>query len=328
MTPPSRGCAAREVPAPGGCPTPGWSASPGPGRRGTLEQRSAAVLPSGVGGGEVVRSGGRGRQSRTTPLGTHIGETLTQRLIRAVLFTCAIGAPTHLMGQAPSCQFRGTEDALAERSSPLDSVTVSLGTFTGKLCYGRPTVRGRAMIGGQLPYGMPWEMGANEPTTLHLPFPARVGSVDLDPGTFSLYAIPGEGDWTIVVNGNPDRWGVPISARPSVRLTSVASPCHPRYALSTSRRSRSRSGEPMTRAAPWCMSGSGSPSRYPSAAAEGLGGAQPVPSACACSTPVSRRMNVAPCPGAASTSTLPPCASATPLTIANPSPAPPPEEFA
>ena len=77
------------------------------------------------------------------------------------------------------------------------------------------------MIGGQLPYGTPWEMGANEPTTLHLPFPARVGSVDLDPGAFSLYAIPGEGDWTIVVNGNPDRWGVPISA--AVRAADVGS---------------------------------------------------------------------------------------------------------
>jgi hypothetical protein len=68
------------------------------------------------------------------------------------------------------------------------------------------------MIGGQVPYETPWEMGANEPTTLHLPFPARVGTVDLQPGSYSLYAIPGQDEWTIVVNGNPNRWGVPISA--------------------------------------------------------------------------------------------------------------------
>jgi hypothetical protein len=77
------------------------------------------------------------------------------------------------------------------------------------------------MIGGQLPFGTPWEMGANEPTTLHLPFPARVGTVDLEAGHYSLYAIPGEADWTIVVNGNPDRWGVPLSA--SVRAADLGS---------------------------------------------------------------------------------------------------------
>lgn len=77
------------------------------------------------------------------------------------------------------------------------------------------------MIGGQLPFGTPWEMGANEPTTLHLPFPARVGSLDLEAGSYSLYAIPDRQSWTIVVNGNPDRWGIPISA--DVRAVDVGS---------------------------------------------------------------------------------------------------------
>jgi hypothetical protein len=91
-------------------------------------------------------------------------------------------------------------------------VLVQLAGDEAKLCYGRPSTDGRTMIGGELPFGTPWEMGANEPTTLHLPFPARVGSIDLAPGSYSLYAIPAAGDWTVVVNGNPDRWGVPLSA--------------------------------------------------------------------------------------------------------------------
>jgi hypothetical protein len=114
--------------------------------------------------------------------------------------------------QSPTCQFRGTVDALGERPSPLDSVLVQLDGAEAKLCYGRPSTGGRVIIGAEHPFGTPWEMGANEPTTLHLPFPARVGSVDLDPGTYSLYTIPGGTQWTLVVNGNPDRWGVPLSA--------------------------------------------------------------------------------------------------------------------
>jgi hypothetical protein len=134
------------------------------------------------------------------------------RPFTSVALLVALGAPLGVQGQSPACQFRGTPDALGERPSPLDSVLVQLGGAEAKLCYGRPSTGGRAVLGTEHPFGTPWEMGANEPTTLHLPFPARVGSVDLDPGAYSLYAIPDGTEWTIVVNGNPDRWGVPLSA--------------------------------------------------------------------------------------------------------------------
>ena len=123
--------------------------------------------------------------------------------------------------QAPACVFRGAPSALAERPSPLDSVLVRLGDAEAKLCYGRPSTEGVMRVGGELPYGSPWQMGANEPTTLHLPFPATVGTVGVGPGSYSLYAIPEAGSWTIVVNGNPDRWGVPIG--PEVRAADIGS---------------------------------------------------------------------------------------------------------
>ena len=120
-----------------------------------------------------------------------------------------------------TCSFRGAADALAERPSPLDSVSIELGDAAAKLCYGRPSARGREMVGGEDPFGVPWRFGANEPTTIHLPFPATIGSVEVEPGSYSLYAIPEEGPWTIVVNGNTNRWGVPIS--PAVRSDDIGS---------------------------------------------------------------------------------------------------------
>ena len=130
-------------------------------------------------------------------------------------------APAATSAQAPTCAFRGAPSALAERPSPLDSVVVRLGDGEAKLCYGRPAAGEALRVGGELPYGSPWQMGANEPTTLHVTFPATVGSVALGPGSYSLYAIPEAGSWTIVVNGNPDRWGVPIG--PEVRAADVGS---------------------------------------------------------------------------------------------------------
>lgn len=137
--------------------------------------------------------------------------------LAAVALCCA----TPAAAQLPSCSFRGAPDALAERPSPLDSLMIELGGAPAKLCYGRPSLRGRTMIGVVEPYGTPWRMGANEPTTLHLGFRARLGPVDLAPGSYSLYAIPQASDWTIVVNSDTRRWGIPIS--PDVRRSDVGS---------------------------------------------------------------------------------------------------------
>ena len=137
----------------------------------------------------------------------------------AVLTAGAFPAPAQ--AQNTACQFRGAPEALADRPSPLDSVTIQLGDGAAKLCYGRPSTRGRAIVGGLDPYGQPWRMGANEPTTLHVPFPIQLGSMELEAGSYSLYAIPGETEWTIVANSNTNRWGIPIS--PDVRASDVGS---------------------------------------------------------------------------------------------------------
>jgi len=111
------------------------------------------------------------------------------------------------------CNFSGPPESLAKRASPLDSVTIRIGDGEAKLCYGRPSTRGRVMVGGTDPFGQPWRMGANEPTTLHLGFAATVGGIALEPAAYSIYAIPTEKEWTIVINGNTERWGIPIDEK-------------------------------------------------------------------------------------------------------------------
>lgn len=112
--------------------------------------------------------------------------------------------------EAPACVFRASGEELTGRASPPDSASIELGGQTAKLCYGAPSMREREIMGGLVPFDQPWRMGANEPTTLHVPFAAEIGSVRVEPGSYALYAIPGEAEWTIVVNGAPERWGVPI----------------------------------------------------------------------------------------------------------------------
>lgn len=112
--------------------------------------------------------------------------------------------------QVPPCWIRIDPADLELRISPLDSATVALGGDTVKVCYSQPRKLGRPIMGRLVPYGEPWRLGANEATALFVPFPATVAGVDVEPGWYSLYAIPGPDEWRIVVNGEARRWGIPI----------------------------------------------------------------------------------------------------------------------
>lgn len=121
-----------------------------------------------------------------------------------------------------SCTLQGaTPQQADERPSPHQSLSFNLGPNPALLCYGAPSARGRDIMGGVVPYGEPWRIGADEPTTLHLSSRANVGGVALQPGSYSLYAIPNEDEWEFFVNSNVGRWGIPIDA--SVRATDIGS---------------------------------------------------------------------------------------------------------
>ncbi len=130
------------------------------------------------------------------------------------LFAAATSAPWSgpLQAQETPCFLRGaTPEAAAQRPSPLGETHVVMGTQHAKLCYGRPKANNRKVMGELVPFAQPWRLGANEATALHLPFAATVGDVALEPGSYSLYAVPGEKEWEIVLNRNVERWGVPIN---------------------------------------------------------------------------------------------------------------------
>lgn len=116
---------------------------------------------------------------------------------------------------------RGTMAEAEERPSPLRQTRFSVGGNDGLLCYGAPSARGREIMGGLVVYGQPERIGANEPTTIHLAGPAVVGGVELEAGSYSIYAIPGADEWEFFVNSSWERWGIPIDE--SVRAADVGS---------------------------------------------------------------------------------------------------------
>jgi hypothetical protein len=111
-----------------------------------------------------------------------------------------------------SCFLRGaTMEEAAARPSPVGQTSFSLNGGEGLLCYGRPSANGRVVMGELVPYGTPWRLGANEATAIHLSAAATIGGVAVQPGSYSLYAVPGPGEWTFHVNTQVERWGIPIN---------------------------------------------------------------------------------------------------------------------
>ena len=116
-------------------------------------------------------------------------------------------APLTIDGD-PACITSASAASLAKRASPLDSVSFEVAGTRIKICYGRPSARGRTMIGGMnVPFGKLWRTGANEPTMLHVSGPVSVAGVKLEAGTYSLYTIPDKEQWTIILNRSTVQWG-------------------------------------------------------------------------------------------------------------------------
>jgi Protein of unknown function (DUF2911) len=113
--------------------------------------------------------------------------------------------PPEIIYQEPGCK---PQRPTANRSSPYDSVAFTLNGQRAVICYGRPSSRGRTMIGGTaVPYGKLWRTGANEPTTLHIPVAATIAGVQVQPGSYAIYTVPSEGDWEVIVNRSTSQWG-------------------------------------------------------------------------------------------------------------------------
>ena len=91
--------------------------------------------------------------------------------------------------------------------SPKETVNAKIGGVETEIVYCRPSARGRKMIGEKEPYGKVWRTGANAATTIEFDKPVKVEGKDVPAGKYSLFTIPGENEWTIILNEEAKQWG-------------------------------------------------------------------------------------------------------------------------
>ena len=74
--------------------------------------------------------------------------------------------------------------------------------------YGRPGKKDREIFGTKLaPYGKVWRLGADEASEVKFYQDVMVGGKKIPAGTYTLYAIPTEKDWTVIFSSDLDQWG-------------------------------------------------------------------------------------------------------------------------
>jgi hypothetical protein len=93
------------------------------------------------------------------------------------------------------------------RPSPDDIVTATVGGNKVTVEYSRPSKKGREIFGGLLPFGKVWRAGANEATVLTVDGDFMVGSLHVPRGSYGVYVIPGQTEWTLVLSKRAKIWG-------------------------------------------------------------------------------------------------------------------------
>ncbi len=92
-------------------------------------------------------------------------------------------------------------------ASPACTLKQRVGLTDITVVYSRPGVKGRTIFGGIVPYGQVWRAGANQATKISFSTPVKLEGNEIPAGNYSLFAIPGEQEWTIIINKNTNQWG-------------------------------------------------------------------------------------------------------------------------
>ncbi|RAJ10414.1 Protein of unknown function (DUF2911) [Chitinophaga skermanii] len=81
------------------------------------------------------------------------------------------------------------------------------GALVARVIYSRPQKKGRAIFGDLLEYDKLWRLGANEASEIEFFRTVTIGGKTVPKGRYTIYAIPHQSKWTVILNKDTDIWG-------------------------------------------------------------------------------------------------------------------------
>lgn len=95
----------------------------------------------------------------------------------------------------------------SKRPSPPATAQVELKGKKVTIDYSQPSLKGRKVGQELAPYGKVWRTGANEATSLTTEIDLNIGGVKVPAGKYTLYTLPAEGTWKLIINKQTGQWG-------------------------------------------------------------------------------------------------------------------------
>ncbi|HEY0264473.1 MAG TPA: DUF2911 domain-containing protein [Granulicella sp.] len=124
----------------------------------------------------------------------------------AARFACTVVLAASSFAQM---QMGGAAQDPSKMPSPPAKAEVALNGKSITIDYSSPRMRGRKIMGGLVPYGEVWRTGANPATTLTTPVNLKIGTLEVPAGTYTLFTLPKQDQWTFIVSKKTGEWGIP-----------------------------------------------------------------------------------------------------------------------
>ena len=126
----------------------------------------------------------------------------TMKNLKSTILFCAFALMTSQL--TFSQEFKKLDKSPMDVASYPTSYKIS--DKTVKVTYSRPQLKGRA-LSKLAPTGEVWRTGANEAAQITFYKPMMAGKTLIKPGTYSLFTIPREKEWTVIINSEINLWG-------------------------------------------------------------------------------------------------------------------------
>ena len=129
----------------------------------------------------------------------------SHRFTRSILACGVFVAAFALAAGVPAAAQKREDDG--GRASKNGLTEGKIGATEVTITYGRPKVRGRTIWGNLVPFGKVWRAGADEATTITFSQDVKVEGQAVPAGTYSLFFIPEQEAWTLILNKVAQLWG-------------------------------------------------------------------------------------------------------------------------
>ncbi len=132
----------------------------------------------------------------------HIKISIMKKAITPLLIVLALLATADL---ASAQKFPAMDKSPADIATYPKSYRIS--DKNVKVVYSRPQKKDREIFGSLVDFDKVWRTGANEATEITFYQDSKIGDQVVPAGTYSLFTIPGESEWTIIINSKLNQWG-------------------------------------------------------------------------------------------------------------------------